>query len=620
MEQNREIFLKKYNLTENTFFIGAYAYAFGKFTGQEEVVINTRGKQGQIVAVTITINEACKVCDYLLKIQKDIGTKYLFDYQDDHTRERFMDMFNRIMEGFLTQSYLMEIPLVSEQDRLIRQGFNHNELAFDRSLTVIDMFREQVGQNPHNTAIVFEQKHMTYKELDILSETLAIYLKKLGVKADKVVGILVNRSDIYPVSFLGILKAGGVYQPLDPKHPEKRLKYMLEDSETGILIIDEDLQVLVPDFKGKIIYTKDIYCLPQDSNIELERPKPEDLFYILYTSGSTGVPKGCMLEHKNIASFCKVIQDTYNITHKNRSVAYENFAIDASTLDFLPFLTSGASVYIMPDEIRYNLPKLDAYFRLHKITNIVLMTHMARQYITEYPDNPFIKMLMTGGEKLLSCKPPNYPFENCYGPTECSVLVTRFRMNKEYKNIPIGKVINNMDVYIVDQYNRELPIMVPGELCVAGYSVSRGYLNQADQSKKVFIPNPFSKQDGYERMYKTGDICRCLEDGNIEFLGRKDSQVSINSLRVELGEIELRIRQFSKVKDAAVIAEEAVDGEKYIAAYITGQEEINIVQLNDFIREGLPSHMLPKTMVQIQTIPLNQNGKVDKAKLKVRGA
>lgn len=555
----------------------------------------------------------------LMVFKKNNGYELSLNYRGDlyfeSTMKRFMDMFVMILKGFTTKLHLKEIPLISEKDRALRETFNYNDLEFNQSLTVIDLFKEQVERVPNNTAIVFQDKHMSYKELDDLSEALAIYLKKKGIKAEKSIGILIKRSDVFPVCFLGVLKAGGAYQPLDPKQPKARLTYMMEDTKMDILILDEDLQELVSEFEGEIIYTKDIYSLPLDLKVELGRPSPEDLFNILYTSGSTELPKGCMLEHKNIINFCKGFQKTYNLTEQSRSVGYASFGFDAAILDFFPSLTIGASIYILPEEMRLDLPRLDDYFRENKITNVFLTTQLGRQYISEYPDNPYIKTFLTGGERLITCDPPNYPFENVYGPTECTIIVTHFAMDKKFENIPIGRSMNNSDTYIVDKYNRELPIMVPGELCIAGFSVSRGYLNKEDQTKKVFVPNPFSKKKGYERIYKTGDICRYLEDGNIEFVGRRDSQLKIKGFHIELSEIESRIRQFSKVKNATVIAKEAANGDKFIVAYITGEDEIEIPKLNDFIMEELPYYMVPAVTIQIDRIPVNQNGKVDKGKL-----
>ncbi len=322
-----------------------------------------------------------------------------------------------------------------------------------------------------------------------------------------------------------------------------------------------------------------------------------------------------MLEHRNLLNFCRVFQKMYSITENDRSVAYASFGFDASMMDFYPYLTKGASVYIIPEEMRLDIIELDAYFRKNKITNFFITTQLGRQYVTEYPDNPYIRAALTGGEKLTSCDPPSYRFENLYGPTECTIFVTNFTVDKKYANIPIGRSFGNTDIYIIDKYNRELPVGVPGELCIAGYPVARGYLNRDDLTGKVFVENPFSSKTGYERIYKTGDICRYLEDGNIEFAGRRDFQVKIRGFRIELSEIEARIRRFPGIKDATVIAKDGPDGGKFVAAYITGETEIDISRLNEFIMEELPYYMVPAATMQIERIPLNQNGKVDKKKL-----
>lgn len=555
----------------------------------------------------------------LMIFKRETGYEMSLNYRSDLYREntvrRFAGMLVMILKGFLQNTTLREIQLVTEQDVLLREKFNDNKLEFDRSLTVIDLFRQQAAQNPDHTAIVFKDRSLTYKELDDLSEALAVHLKKKGVGPEKPVGILINRSEIFPVCFLGILKAGGAYQPLDPQYPKERLLYMMEDSRMEILIADRELKEIAAGFKGEIIDTNDIYALSLDRTVQLESPKPRDLFILLYTSGSTGMPKGCMLEHRNLLNFCRVFQEMYSVTENDRSVAYASFGFDASMMDFYPYLTKGASVYIIPEEMRLDIIELDAYFRKNKITNFFITTQLGRQYVTEYPDNPYIRAALTGGEKLTSCDPPSYRFENLYGPTECTIFVTSFTVDKKYANIPIGRSFGNTDIYIADKYNRELPVGVPGELCIAGYPVARGYLNRDDLTGKVFVENPFSSKTGYERIYKTGDICRYLEDGNIEFAGRRDFQVKIRGFRIELSEIEARIRRFPGIKDATVIAKDGPDGGKFVAAYITGEAEIDISGLNEFIMEELPYYMVPAAIMQIERIPLNQNGKVDKKKL-----
>lgn len=555
----------------------------------------------------------------LMVFRRDGEFELAFGYRKDLYREstirRFAAMMTRVLDAFCDNPLLKDIPLVSEGDVRLRQSFHDNRLDYDRNLTVVDLFRQQAARTPDHPAVVCDQRSLTYGELDRLSDLLAADLRKRGVRAETPVGILIGRSELFPVSFLGILKAGGAYQPLDPGYPPDRLQYMIKDSGMEILITGRDQEKIAGQFKGQLLYAEDIGSLAPEDTVRLESPSPEDMFVLLYTSGSTGVPKGCMLEHRNLMSFCRNVHQMYGISDRDRSIAYASFSFDATMMDFLPFLTKGATVYIVPEERRLDLAWLDDYFRKNRITNICLTTQLGRQYAVEYPDNPHIRAAVTGGEKLVSLEPPSYRLDNLYGPTECTVFVTGFTVDRKYNDIPIGRSVANTDIYMVDPRGREVPVGVPGELCIAGHQVGRGYLNREDLTGAVFVENPFSREPGFERMYRTGDICRFLEDGNIEFMGRRDHQVKIRGFRIELSEIEARIRQFAGIRDATVQAREAADGSKYVVAYVTGEKEISVQELNGFIMEELPHYMVPAVTMQIGEIPLNQNGKVDRRKL-----
>lgn len=555
----------------------------------------------------------------MLVYKKDQSYELAFEYRTDlykqKTIESFAKMIIQIVDGLIKGMRLKDITLVSQGDLDDYGLFNKNTIDYDRNITVVDMFHSQVEKNPENLAVVFKDKTFTYHELNEISEQLAIYLKEKGVKKGTPVAIMINRSEMMAICPLGILKAGGVYQPIDANYPRERISHMLKDSGTNILITDYELKEFIPEFHGEILYTKDIEKLPVGKSTNLPKPIGEDLFVLLYTSGSTGMPKGCMIEHRNISNSCLVYQNKFQITQDDISAAYSSFSFDASLVDFYPYLTKGACVHIIPEEIRFNMEKIDHYYRQNKISMAVFTTQLGRQYVSEYGDNPYLKALIVGGEKLVPCEPPSFGFYNGYGPTECTVMVSSFKVDKKYTTVPVGKPIANCDIYILDKYNRLLPIGVPGELCVAGYQVSRGYFNREDLTKEKFISNPYSNQAGYETIYKTGDICRYLTDGNIEFIGRRDFQVKIRGFRIELTEIEEKIRQYKAVKDSTVIAKDLPSGGKSIVAYIVGDEKIDINTLREFISKELPHYMVPSDIMQIESIPLNQNCKVDKKKL-----
>ncbi|MBQ1717300.1 MAG: non-ribosomal peptide synthetase, partial [Ruminococcus sp.] len=447
------------------------------------------------------------------------------------------------------------------------------------------------------------------------SENLAKLLAKNGVTHEVPVGIMVKRCELFPVCTLAVLKAGGGCQPLDSNYPQDRLMYMLEDSKAPVVIADDELAPIIDGWNGVIISANKIYDLPDDGYTELTAPNADSLFALIYTSGSTGKPKGCMLEHRNLVNFCLAFCERFDISEKDHFAAYGAFGFDASMQDLYPALTAGASVYIVPEETRLDLVGLNEFVIGNKITMMDCTTQLGRQYITAYPDSPYMKVFTVGGEKLVPCPPPHFTFANTYGPTECTIYVTDYVLDKEYTSVPIGKSFGNCDIYIVDKYNRLLPPGAVGELVISGYPVTRGYLNREDLTAEKFIPNPFFDIEGYERMYLTGDVCRYLPDGNVQFVGRRDEQVKIRGFRIELTEIERRIREFETVKDAAVIAKDLPGGGKAVVAYVVSDAAVDVPALNNFIADELPKYMVPSVTMQIDKIPLNPNGKVDKRKL-----
>lgn len=568
--------------------------------------------------------EIYKTGDAMSKLSLDVlkrtddytlSFEYRGDLYLDETIENFANLYINIIKGMLKNEYLQDIVFADKKVKDFYREANNNTCTFDRKTTIVDMFRQQAEKHPDNKAIIFKDRVLTYKELDRLSEILAQHLTRAGVTIETPVGIMVKRSEIFPVCTLAVLKAGGVCQPLDSNYPEDRLLYMLEDSKAPVVIADDGLAPIINKYDGTIISANTIQSLEYDETVTLTPPKAENLFALIYTSGSTGKPKGCMLEHRNLVNFCISFCKKFNVTSEDRAAAYGAFGFDASMQDLYPYITCGASVCIVPEETRLDLVGLNDLVLKNKITMMDCTTQLGRQFITAYPNNPYMRVFTVGGEKLVPCTPPNYNFVNTYGPTECTIYVTDYYIDKKYESVPIGKSFGNCDVYIVDKQNRLLPPGAVGELVISGYPVTRGYLNRPDLTKEKFIHNPFFDTDGYERMYLTGDVCRYLANGNIQFVGRRDEQVKIRGFRIELTEIERRIREFENIRDASVIARDLPSGGKAVVAYIVSDKEIDVKSLNAFIADELPKYMVPTVTMQIDKIPLNPNGKVDKRKL-----
>ncbi len=301
-------------------------------------------------------------------------------------------------------------------------------------------------------------------------------------------------------------------------------------------------------------------------------PSPSSLFILLYTSGSTGIPKGCQLEHGNLVAFCHWYQSYYGLHAGDKVAAYASFGFDASMMDMYPALTCGATVCIIPEEIRLDLMALNEYLEQNGVTHSFMTTQVGYQFATSI-ENRSLRHLSTGGEKLVSLAPPQeYNFYNVYGPTETTILVTAYRITQKLKEIPIGKPLDNMKLYIVDNHGHRLPVGAAGELWISGPQVSRGYLNRPEKTQEVYIANPFTDNEKYARIYRSGDVVRYLPSGDIQFVGRRDGQVKIRGFRIELKEVEGIIREFPGIKDATVQAFDEEGGGKFIAAYIVSDE------------------------------------------------
>ena len=550
---------------------------------------------------------------------------------------QYLESYEAVVEGFLTQEYLRDINIATPSQVEILDSFNQNDVPYDDTQTIVSLFRQQAKATPDNMAVVYKDKHYTYAETDDISNRIAAYITAKGLGAGDVVSVLIPRCEWMAIASLGVLKAGCAYQPLDPSYPKERLNFMMKDANARLLISltpnpsprdegnlggeDEWLEGLtyIEEAGIPVFDLKDFDTLPK-----VTTPLPdgeglggESLFILLYTSGSTGVPKGCQLTHGNLVAFCHWYHRYFDLKPEHRIAAYASYGFDACMMDLYPTLTCGAAVHIIPEEIRLDLIALNDYFEQNGITHSFMTTQVAYQFATGI-ENHSLLHLSTGGEKLATLTPPKgYHFHNAYGPTECTIYITTFLVDKKLKDIPIGKPLDNIRLYVVDPQGHRLPVGAAGELWASGPQVSKGYLNRPEKTAEVYIANPFAEgSEKYARIYRTGDIVRYLPDGNIQFVGRRDGQVKIRGFRIELKEVEAVIREFPGIKDATVQAFEEESGNgKFIAAYIVSDQTVDIEALNSFILDQKPPYMVPAVTMQIDAIPLNQNQKVNKRAL-----
>ncbi len=527
-----------------------------------------------------------------------------------------VDSFDNAVCGFAKMDELADIDILDEGSMAALEKFNDTGVDQDLSRPPYDLIHGWMKDSPESLAVCFLDKRLKYSDLDRISAKIASYIQSKGIGIEDFVSVLVPRNEWIALATVGIIRSGAAYQPLDPSYPKERLNFMVKDSGAKLVIADRSLRDVLDTYNGDVLFTDEIAGLP-DAEPKEVRCKPEDALTILYTSGTTGTPKGCILENGNVRSIVNHYTRTLEANNRMRTASYASYGFDANMMDIFTALCNGGELHIIPEDMRLDLPMVDEYFIKNGITHGFMTTQVGRQFITMTKCKT-LKHFLVGGEKLVPVTPvPGVDFVNIYGPTETSVYVTCYHVRDDNPLCPIGRPNDNTKAYIVDTNGHQLPVGALGELYVAGPQVSRGYLNRPDKTAEVFIKNPFTKDPVYERAYRTGDIARWLPDGNIECIGRNDGQVKVRGFRVELTEVEKVIREYPEIKDATVAAFDSPSGGKFIAAYIVADKKIPVELLNAFIAERKPPYMVPAVTMQIDKIPLNVNSKVDKRKLPV---
>ncbi|OUL27406.1 non-ribosomal peptide synthetase, partial [Nostoc sp. RF31YmG] len=480
------------------------------------------------------------------------------------------------------------------------------------------LFAAQVEKNPDAIALVFEHKQLTYRELNTQANQLAHHLQLLGVSADAVVGICIERSLEMIVALLGILKAGGAYLPLDPTYPQARLKFMLEDAKVSVLLTQQQFVEL---FRNAAV---SVVCL--DKNREAiasqsqENPTScvtsSNLAYVIYTSGSTGQPKGVLIEHRGLSNLVEAQIEVFNLQPSNRILQFASLSFDAAIFEIVMALGTGASLYLAKKESLLPGQGLLQLLRENAITHVTLPPTVLAVLPTE--SLPALQTIICAGE---SCSgeiikrwlSSHRRFFNAYGPTEATVWSSIAEITVVCDKPPIGRPIANTQIYILDRHLQPVPIGITGEIYIGGVGLARGYLNRPELTAEKFISNLFEKAEG-SRLYRTGDLARYRPDGNIEFLDRIDNQVKIRGFRIELSEIEAVLNQHQSVKEAVVIAKENVSTGKDLIAYIVLQlkQTATTIELRKFIKDKLPQYMVPQTFLLLDSLPLTRNGKVNR--------
>ena len=542
---------------------------------------------------------------------------YKDNYYSDEFAESLMNAYVKTLNEFLTKEKFADIDISDEDEVKKLDTFFGKVLKYDQNETIVSLINKQITSNKNKIAVVAKDKKLTYEEFRIESNKFANFLLENGVKESDTVSIMIDRNEYMPILAFAASKIGATYIPIDPSYPDERVNFMIKDGGSNIVLtLGKYTSKIDKEYKGLVVKVDDNEVLNKINNDKDVNIKviPEHRFIMLYTSGTTGTPKGVELLHKNIVATIMHINYVRRNDGEVRYAAYASFGFDANMFDMYPVLTSGGTLYIIPDELRLDLYALRDFYNKNRITHGFMTTQIARQFV-ELGGHETLVEFTTGGEKLVSINPPKFRFINAYGPTECSIFVTSYIVDKFLKDIPIGRAISNNHIYIVDELNHRMPVGASGELIISGPQVAKGYLNRPDKNKEAFRVNPFENEIPYDRAYYSGDVVRFLPDGNIQFVGRRDTQVKVRGFRIELSEVEEVIRRYEKIKDATVVAYDDSAGMKYLVAYVVSDSKVDVKKLNEFILNEKPAYMVPSITMQIDAIPLTQNQKVNKRAL-----
>jgi len=568
--------------------------------------------------------------------------KVLVEYDtnlfEEATIARMMGHWQMLLKGVITEpeQRLSELPLLTKVERhQLMVEWNDTAADYPGDLCIHQLFEAQVKHTPDAVALVHENMQLTYQQLNQRANRLAHYLQRLGVKPEVSVGLCVERSPEMIVGLLAILKAGGAYVPLDPSYPKERLTFILEDIQAPILVTQKHLGESLPTQSAQVV------CIDQDGISQESEENPtsgvraENAAYIIYTSGTTGTPKGVVIQHRSVVNYTEAARVAYAINPEDRVLQFAAISFDASAEEIYPCLVCGATLVLRTNSMIDSIPMFLQKCQEWALTVLDLPTAYWHEFTRKIAAEtlmlpPSVRLVIIGGERVQpemvalwqSRVGQQVQLMNTYGPTEATIVATMHRIlgSKEAgttpREVPIGRPIANVQVYLLDQYLNIVPIGVPGELHIGGVGLARGYFNRAELTAEKFIPHPFTAEPG-AHLYKTGDMVRYLPNGDIEFLGRIDHQVKIRGYRIELGEIEAVLEQHQVIQEAVVVVREDIPGDKRLVAYVVPNRDQTPTrsELRSIVLEFLPDYMVPSAFVLLKSLPLSSNGKLDRRAL-----
>jgi amino acid adenylation domain-containing protein len=552
----------------------------------------------------------------------------LFDVK---TIRRYMAEFETLLTGIAENpgTALSSLPLIpAEEQKLLTETWNHTATDYPRNACIHTLFEELAATAPEAPAVqAADSAAVSYGELNRRANRVANQLRKLGVKEGDCVGLCFERSVEMTVSLLGILKAGGAYVPLDTAYPADRLAHMMKDTAMRIVLCQSGLESALPDFSGRKIGLDEKALSGEDDKNSPNKSSAQSPAYVMYTSGSTGQPKGVVIPHRGVV---RLVRNTnyVRLDAKTCTLHFAPIAFDASTFELWAALLNGGRVVLYPPQAP-SLEELGRIIRDSGVNTLWLTADLFRAMVSERLDDlRGVKQLLAGGDVLSVPEVKRVLSElrgccliNGYGPTENTTFTCCCPLHNPDEfcgSVPIGRPIAHTTVYILDELMRPVPVGVTGELYTGGDGLALGYLNQPELTRNAFVPNPFSSEPG-ARLYRTGDRARWLSDGRVEFQGRQDRQVKVRGFRIELDGIEHVLSQHEALTQIAVTAPEVQPGRRALAAYyaVAQGRQVSREELRSYLGSRLPDYMIPQYCMEMDQLPLSSTGKISRKSLPV---
>ncbi len=565
------------------------------------------------------------------------------------TIEKLGMHLRRLLEAMARQleADIVSLPLLgSEEYKQIIYGWNATKTVYRQEQTLHALFEAQVAKHPNQIALVFENETLTYRELNARTNQLARVIRKTyrevtgeALKPDTLIAILVEGSIEMVTGVLGILKAGGAYVPIDPAYPQKRIQLILLDTEAKILLTQsylpivlgwkKDISISTPHFlyldEKKYYYQEEVNNLSPVSG-------PHDLAYVLYTSGTTGKPKGVMVEQHSVANFILHVINQYGINIQSHISQFSTLSFDASVVEIYGALLSGAKLSIVPASIRKDPVHFSKFLEHCRIT----FSYISPSLFSQMPVSTSCQTIALLGESpnglaMQRWASRGHTILNAYGPTEATVWVSTSSPYRGGNANNIGSPISNTQIYVLDEYRQPVPVGVSGELYIGGSGVARGYLHREELTQDRFVINPFASEEDKSRgenlrLYKTGDLSKWDTGGNLIYLGRTDSQVKLRGHRVELGEIEAVLASYPNLVQVAVVLQEVGTHQQLVAYYVLQEDtdpgDVTADTIRAYLQTQIPDYMIPSFFIPIEQLPVTVNGKIDRkalSKLDIRG-